>query len=329
MSKLLAQEEVWIRKGVEARRTRSVARIGRLEVLRDGRASRRDAVGRVNLDVSSGEKSGKIVAELTEVSKSYGHPGAEKIIVNRFSGLRLLAAGTRQLTPLHPHERTFKEKLAVLSCHAPQALLVAPDFDAAPALSALCHQAAREWPDAFGWDGAIASAAQLGWSVRHDTPVALGESAPSEIGACLAGLPSGWRLAGLLALAFAEDLAIVDARRGRIAWLAVCLPSHWAPEEKIGRSFAEVHAPVADNALLVKAGDALIKLVSAGERWERFVWTVTAHAHLRAHPHAHPQLLARRPAPDAPCGGPRFAASPRSSSPTNRRPAGQIGRAHV
>ena len=89
MSKLLAQEEVWIRKGVEARRTRSVARIGRLEVLRDGRASRRDAVGRVNLDVSSGEKSGKIVAELTEVSKSYGHPGAEKIIVNRFSGTLL------------------------------------------------------------------------------------------------------------------------------------------------------------------------------------------------------------------------------------------------
>ena len=87
--KLLAQEEVWIRKGVEARRTRSVARIGRLEVLRDSRASRRDAVGRVNLDVSSGDKSGKIVAELTEVSKSFGHPGAEKIIVNRFSATLL------------------------------------------------------------------------------------------------------------------------------------------------------------------------------------------------------------------------------------------------
>ena len=87
--KLLAQEEVWIRKGVEARRTRSVARIGRLEVLRDSRASRRDAVGRVNLDVSSGEKSGKIVAELTEVSKSFGHPGAEKIIVSRFSATLL------------------------------------------------------------------------------------------------------------------------------------------------------------------------------------------------------------------------------------------------
>ena len=87
--KLLAAEEVWIRKGVEARRTRSVARIGRLEVLRDSRASRRDAVGRVNLDVSSGEKSGKIVAELTDVSKSFGHPGLEKIIVNKFSGTLL------------------------------------------------------------------------------------------------------------------------------------------------------------------------------------------------------------------------------------------------
>ena len=87
--KLLAAEEVWIRKGVEARRTRSVARIGRLEVLREGRANRRDAVGRVNLDVSSGEKSGKIVAELTDVSKSFGHPGSEKLIVNKFSGTLL------------------------------------------------------------------------------------------------------------------------------------------------------------------------------------------------------------------------------------------------
>ncbi len=87
--KLLAQEEVWIRKGVEARRTRSVARIGRLEVLRDHRAARRDAVGRVNLDLSSGEKSGKIVAELTNVSKSFGHPGHEKIIISKFTGTLL------------------------------------------------------------------------------------------------------------------------------------------------------------------------------------------------------------------------------------------------
>ena len=72
--KLLAQEEVWIRKGVEARRTRSVARIARLEKLRASRAERRDAMGQVKLAVSAGERSGKIVAELDNVSKSYDKP---------------------------------------------------------------------------------------------------------------------------------------------------------------------------------------------------------------------------------------------------------------
>jgi ATP-binding cassette subfamily F protein uup len=72
--KLLAQEEVWIRKGVEARRTRSVARIARLENLRASRAQRRDAIGQVKLAVSAGDRSGKIVADLQEVSKSYDRP---------------------------------------------------------------------------------------------------------------------------------------------------------------------------------------------------------------------------------------------------------------
>ncbi len=72
--KLLAQEEVWIRKGVEARRTRSVARIARLEKLRTSRAERRDAMGQVKLAVSSGDRSGKIVADLQNVSKTYDRP---------------------------------------------------------------------------------------------------------------------------------------------------------------------------------------------------------------------------------------------------------------
>ena len=72
--KLLAQEEVWIRKGVEARRTRSVARIARLETLRNSRAQRRDAMGQVKLAVSAGDRSGKIVADLQNVSKSYDRP---------------------------------------------------------------------------------------------------------------------------------------------------------------------------------------------------------------------------------------------------------------
>ena len=80
--KLLAQEEVWVRKGVEARRTRSQSRIVRLENLRNRRAARRDALGSVKLDVSSGALGGKLVAELTDVSLSFG----EKLIVNNFSG---------------------------------------------------------------------------------------------------------------------------------------------------------------------------------------------------------------------------------------------------
>ena len=79
--KLLAQEEVWIRKGVEARRTRSQSRVARLHQLRDARAQRREAVGRVRLDVDSSVPSGKIVAELKEVSKAYG----ERSIVRDFS----------------------------------------------------------------------------------------------------------------------------------------------------------------------------------------------------------------------------------------------------
>ncbi|WP_168793046.1 ATP-binding cassette domain-containing protein [Paraburkholderia aromaticivorans] len=70
--KLLAQEEVWIRKGVEARRTRSVGRIARLVEMRNERADRRNVLGNVKLDVGQGEKSGKIVAELTDVTKRYG-----------------------------------------------------------------------------------------------------------------------------------------------------------------------------------------------------------------------------------------------------------------
>jgi len=80
--KLLAQEEVWVRKGVEARRTRSQSRISRLERLRATRAARREAIGSVKLDVATGLPSGKIVAELTDVTKSFG----AKTVVRDFSG---------------------------------------------------------------------------------------------------------------------------------------------------------------------------------------------------------------------------------------------------
>jgi ABC transport system ATP-binding/permease protein len=79
--KLLAQEEIWIRKGVEARRTRAQARIVRLGELRAKHQARRDVVGSVNMDVVTGAASGKLVAELTHVSKSFG----DRKIVDNFS----------------------------------------------------------------------------------------------------------------------------------------------------------------------------------------------------------------------------------------------------
>uniref|UniRef100_Q47HT7 ATP-binding protein Uup n=1 Tax=Dechloromonas aromatica (strain RCB) TaxID=159087 RepID=Q47HT7_DECAR len=79
--KLLKEEEIWIRKGVEARRTRAVFRVQRLDKLRAERQARRERMGKVNLQLDSGDKSGKLVAELEHVFKSYG----EKPIVRDFS----------------------------------------------------------------------------------------------------------------------------------------------------------------------------------------------------------------------------------------------------
>ena len=86
--KFLAQEEVWIRKGVEARRTRNEGRVLRLEQLRRERAARRERQGKVELALDSGDRSGKLVAELEHVGKSFGE-GEQKLAVVRDFSCRL------------------------------------------------------------------------------------------------------------------------------------------------------------------------------------------------------------------------------------------------
>src|SRR4051794_10160125 len=83
--KFWAQEEAWIRKGVEARRTRNEGRVRRLERLRDERAARRTRAGEVNLAIAEGQRSGRLVCEFQGVSKSFG----ERTIVN---GLDLIVS---------------------------------------------------------------------------------------------------------------------------------------------------------------------------------------------------------------------------------------------
>ena len=197
-------------------------------------------------------------------------------------GLRRMIPGALQLTPNRPDSAALREKLGALRHHAPQALLTASGFDPTPALHALMRQAANEHPTAFAWDGASAfESIALGWRLRGS---ALEGNGPPEIGDCLRALPADWRLPALLSLSLTEDFAVIDGATACIPWLAVCLPSRWAPEEKVGRHFAEVHAPVADNTLLVTAAEHLARLVSGSERWERFVWSIGSEPRLMQHP---------------------------------------------
>jgi len=210
-------------------------------------------------------------------------------------GLRRLRDGAAQLSALDPATSVFDEKLNVLRTRPDTALLAAPGFDARPALEVLAEQAGRDAPRALRLDGTrglVASA--LGCSLAWDGALSR-LSAPHDAAfAVLEALPREMRLAALASLALHEDFAVVDGEQASLPWLAVCLPSHWRPADKIGRSFAEAHAPVADNALVVNAARQLCALVCREPRWERFVWTVTPQA---GHDH-HPQRD-RTPWPDA------------------------------
>ena len=197
-------------------------------------------------------------------------------------GLRRIAPGSTQLTPSRPNGRHLREKMAVLANTSHEALVASPGFDADPALRAIADEASLAAPAAFAFEGPNRCAApHLGWSIRGGVAEGTGEAA---IGDLLASLPAAKRATALLCLAFEEDFAVIDGSTATIPWLAVCLPSRWAPEDKVGRHFGSVHAPVPDNALLIEAGERLARLVTRPDRWERFVWTVSADPRLHQHP---------------------------------------------
>ena len=101
--KFWAQEEAWIRKGIEARRTRNEGRVRRLERLREERAARRERSGNVKLAIGEGQRSGKLVAELTGVSKAFGGRtliGELDLIVSRGDRIGLIGANGAGKTTL-------------------------------------------------------------------------------------------------------------------------------------------------------------------------------------------------------------------------------------
>jgi ATP-binding cassette subfamily F protein uup len=79
--KRLAEEEVWLRQGIKARRTRDEGRVRALLAMRAERAQRREVMGTVNLKAERAEASGKLVFEAEEVNKAYG----DRVVVRDFS----------------------------------------------------------------------------------------------------------------------------------------------------------------------------------------------------------------------------------------------------
>jgi hypothetical protein len=128
---------------------------------------------------------------------------------------------------------------------------------------------------------------------------------PAPALAAIAAQAPWWRQSETpLELAFEENFAVLDGATGTLPWLCVCVPSHWAPEDKLGLDFAALHAPVADNAALLAASRQLVALATGGDCWERWVWTISPSARHDQHPRRH----ARTPwpsteDPDAFAGG--------------------------
>lgn len=132
-----------------------------------------------------------------------------------------------------------------------------------------------------------------GGQSRHSVPGFDPAPALQAIAAEAAGL--GAEATGVpLELAFEEDFAVLDGATSALPWLCVCVPSHWAPEEKVGLDFHRLHAPVADSAVLLAASAQLVALATGGERWERFVWTLSPSPRFDQHPARH----ARTPWPE-------------------------------
>ena len=81
--KRLSQEEIWIRQGIKARRTRNEGRVRALKVMRQEFSERRARLGTAKMDIHQAEKSGKIVAEASDISFSFG----DEQLVHQFSAL--------------------------------------------------------------------------------------------------------------------------------------------------------------------------------------------------------------------------------------------------
>ena len=200
-------------------------------------------------------------------------------------GLSKMAPDARHTRLLEPDSSLFHEKLSVLCTHPDQALLQVAQFDTRPALHVLAQQLAVEWPQACTFADDILNLPTLGLQLNLQS-LDVQVTAQCVVSDCVHALSHPQRVWAALSLFLQDDLAVLDGTSTQLKMLAVCVPSHWSPEEKIGLPLAAVHAPVADNALLLQASQSLAKLVTSPgpARWQRFVWTLQPSGQYDGHP---------------------------------------------
>ncbi len=198
-------------------------------------------------------------------------------------GLQRLEGEGPWLTPLAPGSALAREKRAVVE--AGQALHQVLGFHSTDAINSIAH-----YDHAISTTGRFCKESGLQTGLTGTAACSLRDDLP-------------------LALRFEEDLAILDGETGTLPWLCVCVPSHWAPEDKLGLPFGAVHAPVADSAALQVAAAQLVRLVTGGEVWQRWVWTITPSGRYDQHP----RRTARAPWPDATDTAPEPAPDPAAS----------------
>lgn len=147
-------------------------------------------------------------------------------------GLSKMAPDARHTRLLEPDSTLFHEKLSVLCTHPDQALLQVAQFDTRPALHVLAQQLAVEWPQACTFADDILNLPTLGLQLNLQS-LDVQVTAQCVVSDCVHALSHPQRVWAALSLFLQDDLAVLDGTSTQLKMLAVCVPSHWSPEEKL------------------------------------------------------------------------------------------------
>jgi hypothetical protein len=155
----------------------------------------------------------------------------------------------------------------------------------------IVRRLATEHPALFQFENGVLACALTGERLEFDSGFEL-----RSIHAAGSMPPSYACTFDALASQVQEDLAIITTSPGRSHWLSaihLCFPNAWAAEDKIGRTFAAIHEPVAGMEQMNRQAESLVEtMLSATDGFVRFAWGVTWDDELNHHPQ--PPALARR-----------------------------------